>query len=80
MGLREGFRALAAGPHRRDDPDLGDLDAGRPERRVARERGRGQGVAGGVPGVQAESGPVCSEESGGVLVGFFLNVLYLLIN
>lgn len=77
MGLREGFRALAAGAHRRNDSNIGDLDAGRSQRRIAGERRRGQGVARGVSRIQAESGAMCSEESRGLLVGFFKKMSYI---
>ena len=68
MGLREGVRAVAAHPHRRDHPGLRHLDAGRPQRRVAGQRRRGQGVEGKLHRVQAEGGEVRQEISGGTHV------------
>ena len=64
----EGLGAVAAHPHRGDDPGLGHLDARRPQRRVAGQRGRGQGVEGKLHRVQAEGGEVCQEISGGTHV------------
>ena len=68
VGLREGVGAVAAHPHRGDDPGLGHLDARRPQRRVAGQRRRGQGVEGELHRVQAEGGEVRQEISGGTHV------------
>ena len=68
MGLREGVGAVAAHPHRRDHPGLRHLDAGRPQRRVAGQRRRGQGVEGELRRVQAQGGEVRQEVAGGAHV------------
>ena len=68
MGIREGVRAVVAHSHGGDDPGLRHLDAGRPQRRVAGQRGRGQGVEGKLHRVQAQGGEVRQEISGGTHV------------
>lgn len=69
MGLREGVRALAARAHRGDDPHIRDINASRSKRRESSQRRRGQGVARGLPRLQAQGGALRTEIAGGVLVG-----------